>query len=83
MQERVADLLRQRQLLLASGFTAHGEQPLDPVNVGEPQPCDFACAQPEPSQQQKHGLVPRSIAIRRTRTDHPLYIFSGQKPGNG
>ena len=82
MQERVADLLRQGQLLLAPGFAAHGEQPLDPVNVGKPEPCDFARAQPEPGQKQKHGLVPRPIAIRRTRSDHPLHILSGQKPGN-
>jgi hypothetical protein len=36
MQECVADLLRHWQLLLAPGFAAHGEQPLDPVNVGKP-----------------------------------------------
>src|SRR5208282_5064443 len=82
VQERVADLLRQRQLLLASGFTAHGEQPLGPVNVGKPEPCDFARTQPQPGQQQKHGLVPRPIAVRRTRSNHLLHVISGQKSGN-
>jgi hypothetical protein len=77
-QERVAEPLPQKQRLLAPGFAVHGEQPLDPVDVGKPEPCDFACVQTEPG-----GPIPRSIVIRRRRTDHLLYVFSSQKPGNG
>jgi hypothetical protein len=57
VQNRVANLLRQWQFLVTPPFTADGDASVPPVDIGEPELSDLACAQPEPSEQKKDRLV--------------------------
>src|SRR5450755_4286322 len=82
-QNRVADLLRQRQRLLAAALPADGDASAAPIDVGKSALSDLASAQPEPGQKQDHCPIPRFEDIVGTRADYPLDIFRYEKPGHG
>ena len=70
--DRLADIDRQRQLVIAAALAAHEQQPAAPVDVIEPDRGDLAGAQPQPRQQQQDRVV--------APADQPAPIATGQQP---
>jgi hypothetical protein len=46
--QRLADIIRQRQLVNAAALAVHQQQPATPVDVIKPQAGDLARTQPQP-----------------------------------
>ena len=55
--DRLADISRQRQPLLATALAAHDELAGPPVEVVEPKRGHLAGPQPEPRQQREDGVI--------------------------
>ena len=80
----VADLLRQRQPVLAPTLAAHGDTAVLPVDGIEGQLGDLAGAQPQPGEQEEYCPVPGPNCILIfARVDYLLHIFRLKEPRRG
>ena len=59
--EGVADLLRERQTLLAMRLSADGQHALIPVDLREAEVGNLACPQSEPGEEQNDGAVAKTV----------------------
>ena len=72
-EQRVADLLGERQQFLAPAFAAQADAALPPVDIVEAEPRHLARPKPEPDQRQDDGSVAQA-PLPVARTDDPRDI---------
>jgi hypothetical protein len=77
LDDGLADVAGQRQLVAPVGLAVDDDQPRPPVEIVEPQSRDFDRAQPQPGEQEQDRIVARAgFVLAVTRGEEPLDLRS-------
>jgi hypothetical protein len=80
LDDRLADVARQRELVAPVGLAVDDDLPGTPIEIVEPQTRDLDRAQPQPCEQQQDRIVARAGRVLAvTRGQQPVDVRSPRK----